>query len=69
MRDPSSIRSQRIFSEAVDKFAFAELRDVLPPFDKARLLSVSGQGAGRVARGVIPSLTLGYVSPLASSQC
>ena len=32
-----------------------ELRDALPPFDKARLLSVSGQGAGA------SSLTLGYV--------
>ncbi len=53
MRDPVLVRTQRHFSEAVDKHAFALL-------DRARLLSVSGRGAGAWL-GVIPSEALGYV--------
>ena len=47
-------------SEAVDKHAFASLLAAAPLRDKARLLSVSGRGAGAWL-GVIPSEALGYV--------
>ena len=53
-------RTQRHFSEAVDKHAFASLLASVPTLDKARLLSVSGRGAGAWL-GVIPSESLGYV--------
>jgi hypothetical protein len=58
--DPAAPHTQRFFSEAVDKFCFAELLADAPLRDKARLLSVSGQGAGAWL-GVIPSESLGYV--------
>ena len=58
--DPSLPRTQRHFSEAVDKHAFASLLASAPTLDKARLLSVSGRGAGAWL-GVIPSESLGYV--------
>ena len=58
--DPASPRSQRLFSEAVDKQAFAMLLAAVPTLDKARLLSVSSPGAGAWL-GVIPSESLGYV--------
>jgi len=60
VRDPVSVRTQRHFSEAVDKHAFASLLAAAPPLDRARLLSVSGRGAGAWL-GVIPSEALGYV--------
>ena len=44
----------------MDKFCFAELLADAPLRDKARLLSVSGEGAGAWL-GVIPSESLGYV--------
>jgi hypothetical protein len=44
--DPALPRTQRCFSEAVDKQAFASLLAAAPLRDKARLLSVSGRGAG-----------------------
>ena len=53
-------RSQRHFSEAVDNHTFAALLAAAPLLDKARLLSVSGRGAGAWL-GVIPSESLGYV--------
>ena len=58
--DPAQARTQRCFSEAVDKQAFASLLVAAPLRDKARLLSVSGRGAGAWL-GVIPSEALGYV--------
>jgi len=58
--DAASVRTQRHFSEAVDKQAFESLLASAPPLDKARLLSVSGRGAGAWL-GVIPSEALGYV--------
>jgi hypothetical protein len=44
----------------VDKHCFAALLAAAPQRDKARLLSVSGEGAGAWL-GVIPSESLGYV--------
>jgi hypothetical protein len=44
VRDPVSVRTQRHFSEAVDKQAFESLLASAPPLDKARLLSVRGAG-------------------------
>jgi len=58
--DPAQARTQRCFSEAVDKQAFANLLAAAPLRDKARLLSVSGRGAGAWL-GAIPSEALGYV--------
>jgi hypothetical protein len=58
--DPGQARTQRFFSEAVDKRAFASLLAAAPLRDKARLLSVSGRGPGAWL-GVIPSEALGYV--------
>ena len=58
--DPASTRTQRYFSECVDKMAFASLLSAAPLLDKARLLSVSGPGAGAWL-GVIPSAVIGYV--------
>ena len=58
--DPAATHMQCFFSEAVDKFCFAELLADAPLRDKARLLSVSGEGAGAWL-GVIPSESLGYV--------
>jgi hypothetical protein len=58
--DPASDRSQRFFSEAVDKRAFESLLAAASPLDRARLLSESGEGAGAWL-GVIPSEELGYV--------
>ena len=51
VRDPASVRTQRHFSEAVDKHAFASLLAAAPPLDRARLLSVSGRGAGACTSG------------------
>ena len=58
--DPAQPRTQRYFSEAVDRLAFASLLASAPLHDKARLLSISGHGAGAWL-GVIPSEALGYV--------
>ena len=58
--DPATPHTQRFFSEAVDKHCFAALLAAAPQRDKARLLSVSGEGAGAWL-GVIPSESLGYV--------
>jgi hypothetical protein len=58
--DPALPHTQRFFSEAVDKCCFAALLAASAPRDKARLLSVSGDGAGAWL-GVIPSDALGYV--------
>ena len=58
--DPATPHTQRFFSEAVDKHCFAALLAAAPQRDKARLLSVSGEGAGAWL-GVIPSEALGYV--------
>ena len=60
VRDPAQPHTQRYFSEAVDQHAFASLLASAPLLDKARLLSISGQGAGAWL-GVIPSEALGYV--------
>jgi len=58
--DPAQLRTQRCFSEAVDKRAFASLLAAAARLDQARLLSVSGRGAASWL-GVIPSADLGYV--------
>jgi hypothetical protein len=58
--DPAKPRTQRCFSEAVDKQAFASLLAAASLRDQARLLSVSGRGAASWL-GVIPSADLGYV--------
>ena len=60
VRDPAQPHTQRYFSEAVDQHAFTSLLASAPLLDKARLLSISGQGAGAWL-GVIPSEALGYV--------
>ena len=51
---------QRSVSEAIDRVSFSELLAASAPFDRARLLSESGKGAGAWL-GVIPSVELGYV--------
>jgi hypothetical protein len=58
--DPALPHTQRFFSEAVDKYCFSALLAGSQLRDKARLLSVSGVGAGAWL-GVIPSDALGYV--------
>ena len=58
--DPALPHTQRFFSEAVDKCCFSALLAGSQLRDKARLLSVSGAGAGAWL-GVIPSDALGYV--------
>jgi hypothetical protein len=58
--DPSQPHTQRFFSEAVDKQAFASLLAAASRLNRARLLSVSGRGAASWL-GVIPSVDLGYV--------
>jgi len=66
--DPDKPRTQRCFSEAVDKQAFASLLAAASPRDQARLLSVSGRGAASWL-GVIPSADLGYVLLHRTSLC
>ena len=58
--DPAQPRTQRHFSKAVDRVASTSLLASAPLHDKARLLSISGKGAGAWL-GVIPSEALGYV--------
>ena len=47
VRDPAQLRTQRCFSEAVDKRAFASLLAAAPRLDQARLLSVSARRSKR----------------------
>ena len=57
---PGKPLKQRAVSEAIDKGMFRELCESSSLFDRARLLSQSGVGAGAWL-GVIPSGELGYV--------
>ena len=57
---PGKPLKQRAVSEAIDKGMFRELCESSSLFDRARLLSQSGVGAGAWL-GVIPSVELGYV--------
>ena len=66
--DPASPRTQRFFSESVDKFCFAALLADAPLRDKARLLSVSGKGAGAWL-GSSPLSPLATLSRRVSSPC
>ena len=66
--DPALPHTQRFFSEAVDKCCFSALLAGSQLRDKARLLSVSGAGAGAWL-GVIPSDALGTCFPQESSRC
>jgi hypothetical protein len=57
---PGKPLKQRAVSEAIDKAMFKELCESSSLFDRARLLSQSGVGAGAWL-GVIPSVELGYM--------
>ena len=57
---PRKPLKQRAVSEAIDKAMFKELCEGSSLFDRARLLSQSGVGAGAWL-GVIPSVERGYV--------
>lgn len=57
---PDKPLSQKAVSAAIDQAMFKALLDAASPFNKARLLSASGEGAGAWL-GVIPSVELGYV--------
>lgn len=53
-------RSQQDYSKAVDARAFQSLLSQCEQFDRARLLSVSGDGAS-LWLGAVPSASLGYI--------
>ena len=67
VRDPALPHTQRYFSEAMDKHSFASLLAAAPTLDKARLLSVSGRGAGAWL-GVIPQRPWATCSSLPRSR-
>ena len=57
---PDQPLNQKAVSAAIDQAMFKALLAAATPFNKARLLSASGKGAGAWL-GVIPSAELGYV--------
>ena len=63
---PDQPLNQKAVSAAIDQAMFKALLAAATPFNKARLLSASGKGAGAWL-GVIPSAELGYVFDPASS--